>query len=149
MDIKINKSNRGVPSTKFTPDRIDSILKDINNGIPYEIAAINNGIADRTFYEWVEQGKLDLYHEIESDHAKLAQALYKIKTFHIKNHLLSITSSEKGHKGSEWYLERAYWKNFSSKVAEIEFNERISKLERKQNGKEMDSSNEDEEGSST
>lgn len=122
----------GPPLSKFKPERVAKILKDIGQGVPYKIAAESNGVADATFYDWMSKGMADLRQEIVSDYTAMVEALREIEKERIIRNQSNIENSPDGHEGAKWVLERCFWKYFSSKAPEIEFEERLSSIERKQ-----------------
>ena len=115
--------------SKFTPERTKAILADIAEYVPYKIAAESNGIADSTWYDWLYNGVRDMKLGIESDYTRLVESLRDIEKDRIKELTKDTRTSEKGHKGAEWVLERVFWKHFSSSVPVMEFEERLLKLE--------------------
>ena len=116
---------------KFDQPTTEAILQDLRDEVPYQYAAESNGVAFRTFTKWVEYGIRDLEEGKESNFAQFVLAVRQIEKERIKRHVKNIRSEQKSHRGSEWILERAFWKQFSSKAVEIDLNERISKLENK------------------
>jgi hypothetical protein len=136
MQIKADKRPRVHPHDKFTPERVNKILADIGEYVPYKIAAEANGIHIDTFKEWLLQGVFDLKHGIESEHAKMASSLRNIEMNKIKENTGKIGKGKYGHKGSEWLLERVFWKYFTQSAADKEFEERLSALEGTEKDKE-------------
>ena len=116
---------------KFSQPVCDAILKDLKDEIPYEIACESNGVSYNTFCTWLANGKRDQLAGKRTYYSQFLEAVRKIQKERLKGHLGNISESDKGHKGSEWILERAYWKYYSSKTAEIEINERLDALESK------------------
>lgn len=118
---------------KFSQPVVDAILKDLEDEIPYKYACESNGVVVGTFQKWLENGKKDILDgKDNSYYAQLLVAVRKIEKNRVKKHLLNINSGEKSHRGSEWVLERSFWKHFG-KAAEIELNERVEALENKGN----------------
>lgn len=114
---------------KFDLPTTEAILQDLRDEVPYLHAAESNGIAYRTLLDWIERGTKELLAgDKESKYAQFTQAVRKIEKDRIKRHTRNIASEERSHKGSEWILERAFWKQFG-KTSEIELNERVEKLE--------------------
>jgi len=128
-DNILNMNLAGGRPTKFNTARIKSILTDIENHIPYKIAAQANGIAERTLYYWIHQGQKDMENLTNTQYARFLQSLRKIEANRIRILINKVLSSPKGHKGSQWVLEHVFWKYFSSNVAILDLNERIEKLE--------------------
>ncbi len=106
-------------------------MKDIADEIPHEISCEAHGIAYSTFRSWLAYGKKDLEEGKSTNYTQFLSSVREVQTNRLKAHLSTARSSEKGHRGSEWILERAYWKYFSPKVGEIELHERVSELENK------------------
>lgn len=117
---------------KFTQPVCEAILKDIGDEVPYQIACESHGVHYNTFTNWVRLGTKELEEgKNQGYYAQFLVALRNVQKKSIRYHVSRASDSEKGHRGSEWILERRHWKYFSPKVAEIEFNERLDKLERK------------------
>ena len=129
MDFKLNKREGNYPS-KFTPERVCAILSEIDQGIPYRIAAEANGVHRNTFQSWVYQGLFDIEHGVESDYVELVVSLRGSESKRIKSCLADIRSADKSHKGAEWTLERCFWKDFSSNVSNIELMEKVNNIEK-------------------
>lgn len=124
----MNEDKGGRP-TKFNPERIRSILHSISQHVPYRIAAQANGIGERTLYYWLKQGIDDMNNDIDSDYSRFLQSLSNIEQERIIGCIKLIEESHKGHRGCQWLLEHVFWKYFSSNTANIEFNERLTRLE--------------------
>lgn len=134
MEIKLDKKVTPAYYSKFKPQILKRILADIKKGSPNKIAAEANGVAESTFYDWIRQGIFDLQHDVESEHAALAVSVRAIEQDEIQELRIKAKASDKGHRGAEWTLERAYWRHYSAKIADLEFDERLKKLEESQNG---------------
>ena len=118
---------------KFDLPTTEAILKDLRDEVPYMYAAESNGVAYSTFKLWIENGKKEIIDgKPQAKYAQFLTAIRKIEKERIKGHVSNIRSGEKGHRGSEWILERAFWKQFG-KASEIDLNERVEKLENKRN----------------
>jgi hypothetical protein len=116
---------------KFDLPTTEAILQDLRDEVPYLHAAESNGVGYKTFLNWLDNGKKDIEEgKNDSYYARFLQAVRKIEKDRIKRHTRNIGSDERSHKGSEWILERAFWKQFG-KTAEIELNERVERLENK------------------
>lgn len=122
---------------KFSQPVVDAILKDLEDEVPYKLACESNGVVHGTFQYWMAQGDKDISNgNFDSHHAQLLVAVRNIEKNRVKRHLSNINSGgEKSHRGSEWILERSFWKHFG-KVADIELNERVEALESKKKGHE-------------
>lgn len=119
----------GPHQIKFKPEVVDDILLKISKHIPYKKACLSNGVSEVLFYQWLKKGEEDLLHGVQSEHSDVVKRLNDIEAKRIQHHLDNVQDSENGHKGAQWVLERVFWKYFSPKVAEIELNERVEKLE--------------------
>jgi hypothetical protein len=134
---------------KFTQPVAEKILKDISDEVPYEIACESNGIAYDTFRTWLLNGKRDQKEGKSTYYSRFLEAVRDVQKNRVKKHLNQVHSNERGHKGSEWVLERAYWKYFSPKVGDIDLNERVEQLElKKEESKNASNSEEKEAGNS-
>ena len=116
---------------KFTQAVAEAILKDIGDEVPYEIASESNGIAFSTFKLWISNGKRDQLEGKDTYYSRFLTAVRDIQKNRLKDHLGRVKYADNGHKGAQWILERAYWKYFSAKTAEIELHDRVSELEDK------------------
>ena len=116
---------------KITSHISEAILNAITEHIPYKIASESNGICERTFYNWLKKGSVDMEQGIESEFSQLLQSLRKIEANKIEMHLKKISETSKGHRGSQWILEHVFWRYFSSSTAIIELNERLERIENK------------------
>src|SRR5678810_370342 len=118
---------------KFDLPTTEAILQDLRDEVPYLHAAESNGVSYWCLNNWIDKGIRDIHNgESESKYAKFATAVRTIEKNRIKHHINNIKNDNRSHKGSEWILERAFWKQFG-KTAEIELNERVEKLENKAN----------------
>jgi hypothetical protein len=122
---------------KFSQPVAEAILKDITDEVPYEIAAESNGVAYPTFKLWITNGKRDLLEGKTTYYSQFLSAVRDIQKNRVKKHLGNVKDAENGHKGAQWILERAYWKYFSAKTAEIELHDRVSELEDKKANKDV------------
>lgn len=114
---------------KFDLPTTEAILQDLRDEVPYKYAAESNGVAMSTFQYWIDTGLKDIKEgRGNSNYAQFLLAVRKIEKERIKKHQRNIASEERSHKGSEWILERAFWKQFG-KASEIDLNERLEKLE--------------------
>jgi hypothetical protein len=115
---------------KFDKPTTEAILKDISEGIPYRVAAESNGVAHSTLKLWVAEGTKDFLNGVNSKYAQFLTSLREVEKKNLKRHLSNI-ENDKGHKGSEWLLERCFWQYFSAKAAEVDLNDRLTALEQK------------------
>lgn len=126
---KYGRVKREIKEVKFDQTTIEAILQDLRDEIPYLHACESNGIAYPTFLLWIDNGIKDTKDGLDTKYSQLLRAVRKIEKNRMKGHISKIKKEKKGHKGSEWIMERAFWKQFGSKSAEIELNERLEKLE--------------------
>ena len=131
---------------KISRERIDAILKDISEGSTRFHASEANGIAYTTFYFWVKQGQLDIKYGLDTLNAHLVKALRIIEQDEIKNCRTNIVTSNEGHKGAQWTLERVYWKQFGSHAPVTELAEDFELEKGATPSEEMQPSECDEEG---
>lgn len=122
---------------KFSQPVAEAILKDIGDEVPYEIACESNGVAYPTFKNWLVNGKRDQLEGKTTYYSQFLTAVRDIQKNRLKKHLSNVKVAENGHKGAQWILERAYWKYFSAKTAEIELHDRVSELEDKKANKDV------------
>lgn len=141
------------PWRKLSKELLDKIIKDIEEGSTHKYAAQSNGISETLFNMWRRQGDIDLNFNEDSLPAYLVVSLAKIKQKEVKWCRKVIKANKKGHKGAEWTLECAYWKDFGrhAEVKELaqEFDDLKNSVdEEKHNGQErkMDTENAHEEG---
>lgn len=115
---------------KISKEIINAILSDIALGSTRKHASESNGISEPLFYYWIKQGELELsYADIDTLHTYLVKSLRSIEKEEIVECRRQIKSSDKGHRGAEWTLEKVYWRYFGTNAADIEFNERLERLE--------------------
>jgi hypothetical protein len=94
---------------KFNKPVAEAILKELEEEVPYELACESNGISYHTFKLWLSNGQRDLIDGKRTYYSQFLEAVRKVQTNRVKLHLSNARSAEKGHRGSEWVLERAYW----------------------------------------
>lgn len=121
----------GAPVTVFCKEIVDKILDDIRQGVPHKIAAEAAGTHVQTFQKWVNKGLAHMLEGVDSEYYQLVGALRTIQSEMIKHAMREITADFRGHKGHEWRMERSFWQWFSTKVSEIEVEERLQRLENK------------------
>lgn len=114
---------------EYTPERLQAILDDINDRIPYEIAAEANGIRERTLYRWINKGWEELEAGLDTPLAKFCQDLKKVERNKIKKHLEKLENNVERWQSDGWILERRWHKYFSPNAALNEQNERLKRLE--------------------
>jgi hypothetical protein len=112
MDVKPYKIPH--PFRKQTKKLIDKIVKDIAEGSTCKYAAQSNMVSETIFHVWRRQGEVDISMEVDSLSAYLVSSLAKIKQCEIKHCRSLILHTDKSHRGAEWTLEHAYWREFGS-----------------------------------
>lgn len=122
------------PFRKLNKELIDILVKDIAEGSTQRLAAESNGITEAIFYIWQQQGKIDIQHEVDSLCGYLVKSLGRVKKEEVKWARQTIKETERGHKGAEWTLEHAYWRDFSAGAPNLEMAEEIRELQEKQGG---------------
>lgn len=126
-----SKDKQFHPPRTFTDDVIKLILKDIKAGSPKRHAAEANGIAESTFHTAIKQGITDIVHgDPESRWARLVVSLRAIEQEEIQYCRQAIKGSDKGHKGAEWTLEHAYWRDFCADAKLIELANEVENMKR-------------------
>lgn len=128
-------NNGGRPS-KFTPERVEEILKAVKRGHPFELIAQSNMIGISTLEGWITQGRKDLEEGIDSEFAKFSGAIAKIWAEAIELNLHKTEAGAKGWQGAFAVLQthprsRRY---FSANGDAIEkFEKQLSAIEEKLN----------------
>jgi hypothetical protein len=126
----------GRPS-KISPERRKDILAMITSYVPYEIAAVANGICERTFYDWLKRGAEDLSNSIESEYAEFLQSIKRAEANRIVENAGVLHDREDGWQSKAWLLERRHWKHFSNNAPLVELNKRLDELEAMNKDKEQ------------
>jgi hypothetical protein len=117
------------PPRTFTDSAIANILLDISKGSPKKHAAEANGISERHLHLAIKQGITDIDHgESDTRWAKLVRSLRKIENDEIQFCRQAIVGSEKSHKGAEWTLEHAYWREFCGDAKILELAKEVDQL---------------------
>lgn len=116
------------PFRKLNKKLIDAIVKDIDKGSTHKLASLSNGITPRIFDIWRKQGEIDVEHEIDSLPAYLVLSLSKVKQKEIVWCRDKIKNSDKGHKGAEWTLEHAYWRDYGANAPTLELAEQMDEM---------------------
>lgn len=115
--------------TKLTPKTHKKIVAYIGDRVPYLIAAEASGIDESTLYDWINWGKRDSLEGKETVFSRFAKDIKEIEAKRIKEHLKIIETSPERWQAQAWILERRWWKHFGQKVAEVDFDERLRKIE--------------------
>jgi hypothetical protein len=124
-----SSQKRFIEPPQLTEEVISSILKDIKRGSPKKYAAGANGITETQLYYAIRQGITDTNHgETDTRWARLVKSLRTIEQDDIVGCIQDIRQSEKGHKGAEWILEHAYWREFCGDAKIIQLAEEVDEL---------------------
>lgn len=113
---------------KFTRERVQAILEDIQDYVPLEVAAKKNGISYERFRQWRIRGEEHLHNYVESDYAFMVVALNQIYALQIKENMDKIRFCPKGHRGAEWSMEKRFPRFYTSRAEVIDVHERIDEL---------------------
>jgi len=122
------------PYRKLTKELVDILVTDIAEGSTQILAAESNGITESIFYIWRAQGKVDIEHQEDTLCAYLVKSLAGVKKKEVKSCRTLIYESDKGHKGAEWTLEHAYWREFGKDANVKEIADDIEKLRNEMKG---------------
>lgn len=120
--------NVGRPS-KFTPEIRSSIIDAISHRIPYEYAALANGISEKTLYNWLDTAKDHLQCDIESDYTQFLQDIKRAEMTRIREHTDMIAAKPERWQADAWILERRWHKHFGPNAQLNELNFRLANLE--------------------
>lgn len=118
----------GRPS-KFTPERRSAIIDAISHRIPYEYAALANGICEETLYEWLRIAKAHRNEGIDSDYTQFSEAIKRAEMQRMREHSDMIAAKPKNWQADAWLLERRWPKHYGSNAQVNELNQRLSRLE--------------------
>lgn len=112
----------------LTPELHTAIVRDIANAIPYEYAAEANGIAERTLYNWLTQGKQDRLAGLDTEYSRLLQDIKNAERNRINEHIESIRAGSDKWTSAAWMLERRWWKHYSKHVPLIQFQQQLDEM---------------------
>jgi len=126
MDVKPYKNP--YPFKKLSKNLVKSIVKDINEGSPYKLAARANKVTERMVYYWIAQGIVDVEHEIDSLCALLVHDLAQGEMKDIKELRKMVLVDKKGHAGAQWTLERVYWMYYGQNAMAIQIDQKLDNL---------------------
>lgn len=118
----------GRPS-KFTPERRSAIIDAISHRIPYEYAALANGICEETLYDWLRTAKAHRAEGIDSDYTRFSEAIKRAEMQRMREHSDMIAAKPKNWQADAWLLERRWPKHYGSNAQVNELNQRLSRLE--------------------
>lgn len=126
---------------KVDQEMIDDILKDIKRGVPYKHAAEANGLTETMFGNLLRQGVVDIRERLSTLESNLVTSLRKIEGDEISACKEDIRSSDTGHRGAEYILNKVYWRHFGDNAQMRELLEEFKILSedlRGNNGKATD-----------
>jgi hypothetical protein len=113
---------------EITEQDVKIVLDKIAEGSPYHIACYASNFSYRHFKYLVAQGKLDIDNWKESFHSSMVVKLKNIEHNKIVGCLQHINEGSKSSIGSQWFLERKYWKDFSSKAETLQMAEELEEI---------------------
>jgi hypothetical protein len=113
---------------KFTPERRSAIVDAIAHRIPYEYAAMANGIAEKTLYTWLEVAKHHLEEGIESDYTQFLQDIKRAEMTRIREHSDMIAAKPERWQADAWMLERRWHKHYGPSAPLNELNHKLDRL---------------------
>jgi hypothetical protein len=129
------------PPRSLTDEAIANILKDIEEGSPKKHAAESNGVSESGLHLAIKQGITDINAgEHDSRYARLVKSLREIEKAEIKWCRQRIKESDKGHKGAEWTLEHAYWRQFCGDAKILQLAKEVDELKGEANEKQNEKS---------
>lgn len=115
--------------TKFTEETQEKLLTAIRKGAPYEIACDYAGITYACLKNWRNKAEDEQIPEFVSFFAKLKEAQGHTALMWLDKIDKAMAES---WQAAAWKLERRYYKHFSNNAQSIEHEERIRKLEEKE-----------------
>lgn len=126
---EIETKDLGGRPPKFCPELCAAILKSVSDCLPLKLCAEENGIHYDTLRVWVNEGLQDILDGKLTEKGRFSVRLKKTSADSMRILLERVRGAEQGWQGSAWILERRWWKHWSNKAADLDFNERLSKLE--------------------
>ncbi len=126
---------------KFCEEICTAIIKSVSDLLPLKIAAEENGVHYETLRAWINEGLEDLMANNWTEKAQFSVALKKEVANSMRLLSKRVRGGCDGWQGSAWILERRWWKYWSSKVADLDFNERLTALENDHKQKDLSNGN--------
>lgn len=114
--------------TKFTPERRSAIIDAISHRIPYEYAALANGISEQTLYNWIDVAKYHLDQGIDSDYTTFFEDIKRAEMVRIREHSDMIASKPERWQADAWMLERRWHKHYGPNAQLNELNHKLDRL---------------------
>lgn len=134
------------PFRKLNKELIDKLVDDISKGSTHKLAALSNNISERIFDMWRNQGVVDIEFEKDTLCAYFVLSLSKVKKEEVVWCRKKIKNSDKGHKGAEWTLEHAYWRDYGKDANAKDLAEELDSLRSQMNNGDLnDEANDGEE----
>jgi hypothetical protein len=98
------------------------------------MAAWHARISESTLYGWLRHGLEDIENGIDSEFSKFLQDIKEAESHKIVGHMDALEEQSERWQSRAWILERRWRNQFTDKAAEIEFRERLEKLEESRKG---------------
>jgi hypothetical protein len=115
--------------SKFTPERVEAILKSVSERIPYRFAALANGLSEKGLYAWIKEGKHHIENDIQSPKADFVIKLNQLEQERIQGHMESLAKGKKNWQSQAWILERRWWKDFTTHGHLRDLNKLLEEME--------------------
>lgn len=113
----------------LTPKIHKKIVKFIGNRLPYIVAAEASGICEKTLYNWMNRGEEERAAGKNTVFTRFLQDIKEVEAKRINEHIDLMATAPERWQAQAWILERRWWKHFGQKVAEVDFDERLRKIE--------------------
>lgn len=81
--------------SKYTPERVERIIKAVKDGLPFVTAAALGGITEATFYNWMK-GNVEFFESIKAAEAEAEERLVEQISF------------DPSWQSKAWILERRH-----------------------------------------
>lgn len=128
--MEVKQGKRQILHKKLNKELIDKIVDLCASGVPKSHSALANGLSESMLHFAISQGIDDIEHDkLDTIYAYLVVSLKSKEHKIISESIERIKNKDAGHKGEQWFLEKAYWRYFGQSASEVELNRRIEKLE--------------------
>jgi|SRR6267154_159808 len=114
--------------TKFTPERCALIVDAISHRIPYEYAALANGISEATLYNWLDVAKHHMSQGIDSGYSRFLEDIKKAEMKRILESSNMIAAMPERWQSHAWLLERRWHKHYGPNAQLGELNMKLDQL---------------------
>ncbi len=114
--------------TKFTPERRSAIIDAISHRIPYEYAALANGITEKTLYNWLDVAKHHLSIDIDSEYTTFLQDIKRAEMTRMREHSDMIAAKPERWQADAWLLERRWYKHYGPNAQVNEMNKKLDRI---------------------